>query len=432
MKPKRAFHASGSFRFTLLAVLVAGIGVGITVFLWDWLHPGSQYQASKSTTLRNVGLLIGGGLALVFAIWRGWIAERESDTARQQADINLRSSLNERYERGAGMLGSEILTVRLAGIYALERLAREDPQHYHVEIMKLLCAFARNPTGVAKVSKKANWEVEVEEPAVREDLQEVITAIGRRSESAIEYEKHANYRLNLTGADLSALAFSGLNLANADLSHANLRHAKFFAFYFPPPDLSEPIPSGPNQPLSRAVFAGEFVPSDLSGYEGRRANLSCSLLNDSDLSGADLMGVDLSGAQLVRAKLSKARMMYVNLRKAVLLNGDLSGASIVDSDLSGALLGGADLTESRLIGARLYGADFSAASLQSADLSSAFLATEDGEFRAAGLTQKQLDQVKVRSGNLPSLTGMVGLDTGKPLVWPRHGNEDQIARQEED
>ena len=45
------------------------------------------------------------------------------------------------------MLGSEQLSVRLGGIYALARLAREDPGDYHTQIMSLLCAFIRNPTG---------------------------------------------------------------------------------------------------------------------------------------------------------------------------------------------------------------------------------------------------------------------------------------------
>ena len=62
------------------------------------------------------------------------MAERQADTARL-------SLLNERYLKGAEMLGSEVLSVRLGGIYALQRLAEEHPGHYHLQVMNLFCAF---------------------------------------------------------------------------------------------------------------------------------------------------------------------------------------------------------------------------------------------------------------------------------------------------
>ena len=40
------------------------------------------------------------------------------------------------------MLGSESLSVRLAGIYSLEWLAKEDPEQYHIQIMQSFCSFA--------------------------------------------------------------------------------------------------------------------------------------------------------------------------------------------------------------------------------------------------------------------------------------------------
>ena len=43
------------------------------------------------------------------------------------------------------MLGSQVLSVRLGGIYALARLAREYPEEYHVQIMRLLLCFRAPP-----------------------------------------------------------------------------------------------------------------------------------------------------------------------------------------------------------------------------------------------------------------------------------------------
>ena len=144
----RKFLDAHSFGAAVVAaVAVVAAGVGFTAWQWDWLH-GSDTETTASTTLRNMGLLIAGGLAIVFAAWRGWVAERQSDTARRQADTSqgqadtaYRGLLNERYQRGAEMLGSEVLSVRMAGIYALQRLAEEHPEQYHIQVMQLLCAF---------------------------------------------------------------------------------------------------------------------------------------------------------------------------------------------------------------------------------------------------------------------------------------------------
>ena len=53
--------------------------------------------------------------------------------------------LNERYQKGAEMLGSPVLAVRMGGIYALQQLAQDHPDTYHLQVMNLFCAFVRRP-----------------------------------------------------------------------------------------------------------------------------------------------------------------------------------------------------------------------------------------------------------------------------------------------
>ena len=65
--------------------------------------------------------------------------------AEAQNEVSRQDLLNERYQTGARMLGDEVLAVRLAGIYALQRLAEEDRQQYHVQVMRSLCAFVQFP-----------------------------------------------------------------------------------------------------------------------------------------------------------------------------------------------------------------------------------------------------------------------------------------------
>ena len=149
------------------------------------------------------------------------MAEQQKTTAQRQADIAQQSSLNERYERGAEMLGSNVLSVRLGGIYALRRLAEEHSDQYHIQIMELFCAFVRNPTG--KELDVAPVDIDDDEtvPIPREDVVAVMIAIGKRSEAELQYELAVNFRLDLHGADLGGVSVENLNWSRAILRRAN-------------------------------------------------------------------------------------------------------------------------------------------------------------------------------------------------------------------
>ena len=110
-----------------------------------WLRKTPNGFESGSTTVRNLGLIVAGLIALPLTLWRIRVADGQAKAAHRQVDTSQRSLLNEQYQKGAEMLGSEVLSVRLEGIYALARLAREHPEEYHIQIMRLFCAYVRNP-----------------------------------------------------------------------------------------------------------------------------------------------------------------------------------------------------------------------------------------------------------------------------------------------
>ena len=157
-------------------VLVVAAASVISIMYWDWLC----IRESNGSTIRNIILAAVAVIALPLAVWRSKVAELQADTAQ-------RGLLNERYQKGAEMLGSKVLAVRLGGIYALARLAREHPGDYHTQIMNLLCAFVRNPP-----------EMKAHHRKLREDVQEVMTAICSRSDSQLKRRKgntaHWSYR----------------------------------------------------------------------------------------------------------------------------------------------------------------------------------------------------------------------------------------------
>ena len=137
--------------------------------------------------------------------------------AQRQAEIAQRGLVNERYQKGAEMLGSNVLSVRLGGIYALQGLAKEDPEQYHVQIMRLLCAFVCNPPKDERM---------VTHPEVwRTDVKAIINAIAARSDADIAREKEEEFNLDLGGAHLPYGTFTESNLSGASFSHANLSNA---------------------------------------------------------------------------------------------------------------------------------------------------------------------------------------------------------------
>ena len=117
-------------------------------------------------TIRDIALAAAAVIGLPLAIWSGTVAYRQADTAQQ-------GLLHERYQKGAEMLGSELLSVRLGGIYALQHLAEDHPGQYHIQIMRLFCAFVRHPTMDASAQAKSSPGRKY--PRLREDVQAVIT-----------------------------------------------------------------------------------------------------------------------------------------------------------------------------------------------------------------------------------------------------------------
>jgi hypothetical protein len=82
-------------------------------------------------------------------------------------------------------------------------------------------------------------------------------------------------------------------------------------------------------------------------------------LTQTNLQGANLIGIDLAGVSLVGANLQGAWLVRANLEKA-----DLTGANLQQAWLSDARLTRARLTDARLEGAHLTGATISDPSLQ--------------------------------------------------------------------
>ncbi len=303
-----------------IGVTVAGAGT----FIAFWVQPNTG--ESLSSTIRNIGLTSAAAIALPLAFWRSTTADSQSDTALKQsatalsladaalrqADAALRQAdttsqglLNERYQKGAEMLGSSVLPVRLGGIYALRRLAEEHPGDYHIQIMRLFCAFVRHPT-VPNHGYRS---------PVALDVQEAINAIGYRSQAGLEIERDAKYMLDLSAANLVEARLEEADLSGAMLDRADLGGASVAGI-----DLTDAS-------LDGAVFSYEN--NDIPIY---RAIFDKADLTDANLSGVHLVNVDLTRALLDRGNLSGAQLIRTKMAAASLTGTNLTGAIFTDVD----------------------------------------------------------------------------------------------------
>ena len=223
----------------------------------------------------------------------------------QTLHVSQEGQLTDRFTKAIDQLGKENLAVRLGGIYALERIAR-DSESDHGAVMEVLTAFVREQTQ-GRLNTSQSWfalrwpkDQDVSKPPA--DIQAILTVIGRRTRT---YGKGESQGLNLSASQLK-----GANLWKAQLEGANL-------------------------------WKAQLEGANLSGAQLEGANLSGAQLEGANLSGAQLEGANLSGAQLKGADLSWAQLEGANLWKAQLEGANLSGAQLEGANLSWAQLEGA-------------------------------------------------------------------------------------------
>ena len=213
----------------VLAVVAFGVfGWDWHTVVWEWLGQ-TNGDETNSSTFRNFGLIFLPVVAIYLTWKRIKIAAREARTSRD----NLRTArdalqhsertlsytvhkdevdrLRSRYADASGRLSSESASARLGAIYELQVLTEQDPQQFHVQTMKLLCAFVRFPPPDARL-------VEVPDDdlcsvSLRPDVQAAMEVIGSRTAERIQLETDASYMPDLRQANLVRLQLREGNLS---------------------------------------------------------------------------------------------------------------------------------------------------------------------------------------------------------------------------
>ncbi len=146
--------------------------------------------------------------------------KEQTRTALQYGEVAKESAQDARYRRGVEALGHDEMSIRLAGVYDLEALFHENYDRYGIRVVKLLCAFARNPP-------RLDTKMEICSP-LREDVQTVISFIGGEAQKTFQAVDHdQKCEIDLRGAALPYADMREANMADVDFSEAILIRADF-------------------------------------------------------------------------------------------------------------------------------------------------------------------------------------------------------------
>lgn len=370
------FKNNRSHMLFFLAGLTLYVLLG--VFLW-WLlqlyvDPSAIKDPSKEATVKKdllqaLGLIMAGvaGAIGIYFTWRGQRLTQES--TQETLLVTREGQVTDRFTRAIDQLGktqgddgkTKSLEIRLGGIYALERIAKESEEDYW-PIMEILTAYVRRNAPLPPEDRQDDKDEAKQHSALRgigrretnedldPDISAVMTILRRRTRS---YGHGEPEPLDLNKTNLSQADLREANLSQADLRGVNLSQANLFRTDLYEADLSE-------ADLSEAA-------ADLSGANFRGADLTLAKLRGANLSKAKLTGACLRGADLSRVNLTRADLKETIPSMGTLYRGaDLSEAILSDAHLTRALLCGVNFR-----GANLFRADLTFADLTRADLTDA-------------------------------------------------------------
>jgi uncharacterized protein YjbI with pentapeptide repeats len=311
-------------------------------------------QAARGA-VRTQLLTLGAGVfaagALIFTARNFTLSRRSVELQRQTFELTEQGQVTDRFLRAVEELGSDKLDVRIGGIYAMERVARDSPRD-HPTAMEVLAAFvrehSREPWSPGEKSGPDNSTQET-----RPDVQAAVTVIGRRdfaSDSGqINLVRSNLPAVYLRGAQLSGATFFQADLTRAVLVEANLAHAVLYGANLTGAFLIRANLQQANLAHANLISA-DLANANLAAATLTHGQVAATNLADANLADADLTRASLGASKLTRATLVGAKLAGANLRNADLTDANLTGADLTNADLPDAVLTGAILTDAELTG----------------------------------------------------------------------------------
>lgn len=385
------------------------IAISLAIYFWIWDIRGEisriislLSEADEHDAIRNLAYATGALLAAValaatipFQLIKVWVNERLAKTTEQ-------GHMTDRITKAVEQLGAEKtvwrdggqqsvpnLEVRLGGIYALSRVARDSPRD-HISIMEILCAYVREnfpresaalyldrdignfpklfestipaenndlrshyiqqlSTRKLKIEKLYRTIVPTslkkwsESFKPRSDLQAVIRVLGERGNSEIEkaYQYgeqiyNFGFRLNLANSNLQGVDFEMLDFAGSLFSGCSLDGALF-----------------------RKTILNDAFLNNVSacGADFYNLELDSIVISDSQMELCNFKDVRITNSKIYRANLNGSFLTNTRFLKTEIHQVSFEGSQIDES----LFIGGNTIDENLpLIGQiNAFGASFS-------------------------------------------------------------------------
>lgn len=260
--------------------------------------------------------------------------DRQAEIAHSHRELSEQGQITERFTKAIEQLAHEEVAVRLGGIYALERVAKDSGRDL-ATIMETLAAYVRTRAlWVLGEDEASDWGEDAENYRPSVDVAAAIAVLGRT------IPPDSLFR---TGSNVQRLDLRRVDLRGLDLPGANFSGFRFDKSCFAFATLSKTIFS--SAILDQAVF----FKASLAGAIFTEASLP-----DANLEQASLVRADFSGTVMRGASLKRASLYETDLSDVFLADSDLQGAFLTNTNLSHASLWDANLSNARFDGANLY------------------------------------------------------------------------------
>jgi hypothetical protein len=165
----------------MLAAVAAVVIVAFVVTTWlltiaSHAKPGTDQAKSQLDAVRT-GLAAGAGAGAAVGLMLAFRRQHHQEIATVLTDRDATERrITELYTKAVEQLGNDKAPVRLGGLYALERLAQDNPAHRQT-IVNVICSYLRMPfsptapkepgAAAAKVSVPQPWLARWQSPRRR-------------------------------------------------------------------------------------------------------------------------------------------------------------------------------------------------------------------------------------------------------------------------
>jgi Pentapeptide repeats (9 copies) len=212
----------------MLAAVAAVVIVAFVVTIWllaiaSGAKPGTDRANSRLDAVRT-GLAAGAGAGAAVGLMLAFRRQHHQEIATVLTDLDATERrITELYTKAVEQLGNDKAPVRLGGLYALERLAQDNPAHRQT-IVDVICAYLRMPfpptAPAGNLDREDAWQ---QERQVRLTAQRILTehlrdgkAKEKRSTDPPGPRFWPDIRLDLVGATLI-----DFDLGNGVIADAN-------------------------------------------------------------------------------------------------------------------------------------------------------------------------------------------------------------------